>query len=112
MPPLVAAVVGASFFVLPMAVRHIRMPPGDDAIYWVLTLRLTARFGLVGPQLAARPAFPLVGSVMGTVTGASAWTIAVVAPIAMAKFPDQKKPLAVQVRTSGSMAKMRRQRQA
>ena len=84
LPPLVAAVAGVSFFVLPIALRPIRMPPGDDAVYWVLTLRLTARFGLLGPQLAARPAFPLVGSAMGTVTGASAWTIAVVAPIAMA----------------------------
>ena len=83
-PPLVAAVAGVSFFVLPVAFRPIRMPPGDDAIYWVLTLRLTARFGLLGPQLAARPLFPLVGSAMGTVTGSSAWAIAVAAPMAMA----------------------------
>jgi hypothetical protein len=36
------------------------------------------------PQLAVRPAFPLVGSVLATVTGSNAWTMAVAAPIAFA----------------------------
>jgi hypothetical protein len=81
---LAAAVLGVSFYLVAFGVRDIRMPPGDDAMYWVLALRLTARLGLVGPQLAARPVFPLVGSVLGTATGASAWTMAAVAPIVFA----------------------------
>ncbi|HXY73145.1 MAG TPA: hypothetical protein VEM41_11420, partial [Actinomycetota bacterium] len=81
---LVAGISALAFYLVAFGLRDIRMPPGDDSMYWVLVLRLTGKMGLIGPQLAARPIFPLVGSVLGTATGASAWTVAAVAPIVFA----------------------------
>jgi hypothetical protein len=81
---LVVAVGAILFYTLPLAARHLRMPAGDDALFYVVSLRSVARLGLADPQLAVRPAFPLVGSVLATVTGSNAWTMAVAAPIAFA----------------------------
>ncbi len=72
------------FYAVAYAHRHLRMPAGDDALFYVVGLRSVARLGLQDPQLAVRPAFPLAGSVLATVTGSSAWTMAAAAPIAFA----------------------------
>jgi hypothetical protein len=84
LPLLGVAVAVAFLYVLPFAGRRLLLPPGDDAIYWVSAMRITSRFGLLGPQLAARPVFPLAGSVIGTMSGASAWVVTAAAPIAFA----------------------------
>jgi hypothetical protein len=85
-PVLLAGVALASvlFYTLPFAYRNLRMPAGDDALFYVVSLRSVARLGLTDPQIAARPGFPLMGSVLGAVTGSSPWAMAVVAPIAFA----------------------------
>jgi hypothetical protein len=81
---VVASVGAVLFYALAYASRHLHMPAGDDALFYVVGLRSVAQLGLVDPQLAVRPAFPLVGSVLATVTGSDAWTMAVAAPIAFA----------------------------
>jgi hypothetical protein len=81
---LVVAVGAVLFYTLAYASRHLHMPAGDDALFYVVGLRRVAELGLVDPQLAVRPAFPLVGAVLATVTGSDAWTMAVAAPIAFA----------------------------
>ena len=81
---VVASVGAVLFYTFAYASRHLHMPAGDDALFYVVGLRSVAQLGLADPQLAVRPAFPLVGSVLATVTGSSAWTMAVAAPIAFA----------------------------
>ena len=81
---LAACAAVAAFYAAPYAVRHLQVPLADDAFFYVAALRSVARLGLADPQVASRPAFPLVGSLLGALTGASPWVIAVASPVAMA----------------------------
>jgi hypothetical protein len=85
-PALLAGVAVASvlFYTLAFGHRNLRMPAGDDGMFYVVSLRSVAHLGLADPQIAARPGFPLVGSILGAVTGSSPWAMAVGAPIAFA----------------------------
>jgi hypothetical protein len=78
------AVAGVLFYTLAFGYRNLRMPAGDDGMFYVVSLRSVARLGLADPQIAARSGFPLVGSVLGAVTRSSPWATAVGAPIAFA----------------------------
>ena len=52
---LLAAVALASvlFYTVPFAYRNLRMPAGDDALFYVMSLRSVAHLGLADPQIAA-----------------------------------------------------------
>ena len=73
---LLVAAAGAVvlFYVLPY-VSHLQIPPGDDATFYVGAIRDVGKLGLVDPQVAARPAYPLIGAMLGSVSGTSAWVV-------------------------------------
>jgi hypothetical protein len=83
-PVAVACLVLAAFYAAPFGVRHIRVPVADDSFFYVWAVRFAGQFGIADSHLAARPAFPLLGSVLGTVGGASPWLVTVAFPITMA----------------------------
>ncbi|HJP67137.1 MAG TPA: hypothetical protein VKA30_12650, partial [Actinomycetota bacterium] len=80
----VACVAIAAFYALAFGVRHIQVPVADDSFFYVWAVRFAGVAGLADSHLAARPAFPLVGSTLGAVSGASPWLVAVALPITMA----------------------------
>ena len=83
--PIVAAcLVVAAFYAAPFGIRHIRVPVADDSFFYVWAVRFAGQFGIADSHLAARPAFPLLGAVLGTVGGASPWLVTVAFPITMA----------------------------
>ena len=84
MVPVVLAAAGAVFFFEALlGLRHIRVPVGADAYWYVQALRLVGRYGLSIPHMLARPAYPLVGSTLGGVVGATPWTATVVVTLVM-----------------------------
>jgi hypothetical protein len=99
---VVASVGAVLFYTFAYASRHLHMPAGDDALFYVVGLRSVARLGLMDPQLAVRPAFPLVGSVLATVTGSDAWTMAVAAPIAFGRHRPGLAAIAARWRPRGA----------
>jgi hypothetical protein len=72
------------FYAGAYGVRRLRVPVADDTFFYVWAVRMAGRLGLADSHLAARPAFPLVGSALGTISGASPWLVAVATPITMA----------------------------
>ena len=82
-PAALAAAATISFFDILTGLRHIRVPVGADAYWYVQALRTVGRYGLSIPHMLARPAYPLVASTLGQVVGASSWTTTVVTTTAM-----------------------------
>jgi hypothetical protein len=78
----VAAGVLIVFYVLPY-VSHLQVPAGDDATFYVGAIRDAGKLGLVDPQVAARPAYPLLGAALGSVSGTSPWLVTAGLPIAL-----------------------------
>lgn len=78
-----ACLACALFYALPYHSR-LSMPPGDDAYFYVGAIRTVARLGLASPELAARPAYPLTGALLASVSGVSVWIVVVAVPVAMA----------------------------
>lgn len=81
------ALAGAAvlvFYILPWATRGLRIPVADDSFYYVSAFRAAGALGLGDAHLAARPAYPLVGGVLATLTSASPWAVAVALPTAVA----------------------------
>jgi hypothetical protein len=74
----------AAFYAAVYGVRRIQVPMADDSFFYVWAVRFAGKFGLADSHLAARPAFPLIGSALGTVGGASPWLVVVTLPITMA----------------------------
>jgi len=83
LPAAVAAAATVSFFEILTGFRHIRVPVGADAYWYVQALRTVGRYGLSIPHMLARPAYPLVASTLGQVVGASSWTTTVVVTTVM-----------------------------
>jgi len=82
--PVVVAAAGAIvFFEALLGLRHIRVPVGADAYWYIQALRVVGRYGLSIPHMLARPAYPLVGSTLGSVVGATPWTATVVVTLVM-----------------------------
>jgi hypothetical protein len=82
---LLLAFVGAVvFYAGAFWVRGFRIPIGDDSFFYVSAIRMTGRLGLVTSHLASRPAYPLVGSIVGSAVRSSPWTTAVGLPFVMA----------------------------
>ncbi|MFL5799751.1 MAG: hypothetical protein ACJ77A_17705 [Actinomycetota bacterium] len=71
------------FYVLPYSV-HLHLPAGNDSYFYVGAIRDVARVGLVDPVVAARPAYPLMGAALSSVSGSSPWVATVGIPIALA----------------------------
>ena len=69
-------------YVLPY-VSHLQIPPGDDATFYVGAIRDVGKLGLVDPQVAARPAYPLLGAMLGSISGTSPWVVTAGLPIAL-----------------------------
>ena len=49
------------FYTVPFGVRGLRMPVGDDSLFYVVVLQRVPHLGIADPQVAARPAYPLLG---------------------------------------------------
>ncbi len=79
----IACVAVAAFYAAAYGVRHLQVPVADDNYFYVWAVRFAGQFGLGDPHLAARPAFPLTGSALGAVGGASPWIVSVAFPITM-----------------------------
>jgi hypothetical protein len=73
----------ALFYVLPFQ-STLHLPPGNDAYFYVGAIRDVAHQGLVDPEIAARPAYPLMGAVLSSASGATPWVATVGIPIALA----------------------------
>jgi hypothetical protein len=73
----------ALFYVRPFA-GHFGLPPGNDAYFYIGAIRDVGHAGLVDPQVAARPAYPLLGAMLSSVSGASPWVATTGIPIALA----------------------------
>src|SRR5690348_2173039 len=85
-PLALAGVALASilFYVVPFGVRGLHMPVGDDSLFYVVVHQRVPLLGIADPQVAARPAYPLLGAVLRVLTGANSWAMSEVAPIAFA----------------------------
>jgi hypothetical protein len=82
---VVLALAGAVlFYAGAFWLRGFRIPIGDDSFFYVSAIRIAGRLGLATSHLASRPAYPLVGSMVGSVVRSSPWTTAVALPFAMA----------------------------
>lgn len=78
------ALVGILFYTVPFGVRGLRMPVGDDSLFYVVILQRVPHLGIADPQVAVRPAYPLLGAVLRTLTGGNSWAMSEIAPIAFA----------------------------
>jgi hypothetical protein len=81
---VLASVLAAAFYVGAFALRGLQAPVADDSFFYVRAVRTVTGAGLADAHLLARPAFPLLAATLGSPVGASAWTIAIGLPIAMA----------------------------
>jgi hypothetical protein len=81
---LVAIVGVVVFYAGAFWARGFRIPIGDDSFFYVGAIRIAGRLGLATSHLASRPAYPVVGSIVGSVVRSSPWTTAVALPFAMA----------------------------
>ncbi|HEX9236078.1 MAG TPA: hypothetical protein VF972_07345, partial [Actinomycetota bacterium] len=67
-PIVAASALIVLYYAGPYGTRPLRVPVADDTFFYVWALRFVGRFGLANSHLAARPAFPLIGSMMGALT--------------------------------------------
>jgi HAMP domain-containing protein len=83
-PVLVGAVLAVFFYAGAFWLRGIRVPIGDDSFFYVSAIRTVSRLGMATSHLQARPAYPLLGAALASVTRSSPWATAVALPFAMA----------------------------
>ena len=83
LPIAVAATATVVFYEALTGHRHIRVPIGADAYWYVQALRIAGRYGLSIPHMLARPAYPLVASTLGQMVRATPWTATVVVTLVM-----------------------------
>jgi hypothetical protein len=85
-PLALAGVALASilFYTVPFGVRGLRMPVGNDSLFYVVVLQRVPHLGIADAQVAARPAYPLLGAVLRALTGGNSWAMSEIAPIAFA----------------------------
>jgi hypothetical protein len=82
-PVAIGALGAIAFFAASIGLRHIRVPIGLDSYFYVQALRITSKDGLVNGHLLARPAYPLIGSVLADALRATPWTATVTLTMAM-----------------------------
>jgi hypothetical protein len=78
----VACVAAGALYVLPY-VSHLRIFPADDSYFYLGAIRDAGRIGLVDPHIAARPAYPVVGALLGSVSHTPPAIVTAALPIAM-----------------------------
>ena len=83
LPVAVAAAASMGFFEILTGYRHIRVPVGADAYWYIQALRIAGRYGLSIPHMLARPAYPLTASALGQLVGTTPWTATVLATLVM-----------------------------
>ncbi|HYT29424.1 MAG TPA: hypothetical protein VEN82_01485, partial [Actinomycetota bacterium] len=83
-PFVLACLAVVLFYSAPFGLRGFKVPVADDTFFYVGAIRAVARLGLADPRIGARPAFPLLGAVLGSVTRSGPWVAALALPVAMA----------------------------
>ncbi|HXY39259.1 MAG TPA: hypothetical protein VEQ10_06295, partial [Vicinamibacteria bacterium] len=82
-PVFLAAAATMAFFTGLTGYRHIRVPVGADAYWYVQALRIAGQYGLALPHMLARPAYPLAATTLATAVRTTPWTTTVVFTLAM-----------------------------
>jgi hypothetical protein len=80
---VLACVACGAFYTLPY-VSHIQALPADDSWFYVRAIRDVGRLGLVDAHIAARPAYPLIGALLSSVSGTSSLVVAAALPVTLA----------------------------
>src|SRR5438093_193970 len=78
-----ACVACGAFYTLPY-LAHVQAYAADDSYFYLGAIRQVGRVGLVDPHIAARPAYPLVGSLLGSASHTSPFVVTAALPITLA----------------------------